>query len=103
MTIQYRQGDVLLVRVAELPADAVPEGHKDRIILAHGELTGHAHAVSAAAARMYLSAGERLLSVRTETQLVHEEHAPIRLEPGVYRVIRQREYVPGMFARDVED
>jgi hypothetical protein len=26
--------------------------------------------------------------------LVHEEHASIELDPGVYEVIRQREYDP---------
>ena len=28
-------------------------------------------------------------------RLVHEEHGPIALAAGVYRVVRQREYFPG--------
>lgn len=39
-----RQGDVLLVAVAALPSDCAevpPEGQ--RLVLAHGEATGHAY------------------------------------------------------------
>ncbi len=43
---QYRQGDVLLVRVQEMPANAnvMPSRH-GFVILAEGEQTGHAHYV----------------------------------------------------------
>lgn len=43
---QLRQGDVQLQPVPQLPADCIeipPEGN--RIVLAHGEVTGHAHAI----------------------------------------------------------
>ena len=43
---QLRQGDVQLQPVASLPAGCTeipPEGN--RIVLAHGEVTGHAHAI----------------------------------------------------------
>lgn len=42
-----RQGDVLLVPVAALPAGCteVPQ-HGGRIVLAYGEVTGHAHAIA---------------------------------------------------------
>src|SRR5574337_1804601 len=43
---QIRQGDVQLQPVAKLPEgckELPPEG--DRIVLAHGEVTGHAHAI----------------------------------------------------------
>jgi hypothetical protein len=35
--------------------------------------------------------------------LTHEEHAPIRLPAGLYRVVRQREYLPGWQQREVAD
>lgn len=43
---QYRQGDVLLERIAALPSglQLVPRD-KGRVILAYGEVTGHAHAL----------------------------------------------------------
>ncbi|WP_067483056.1 hypothetical protein [Actinomadura hibisca] len=100
----YRQGDILIVPVAE---EAVPQNVRDlppaprdgrgRMVLALGEATGHAHALTAEGAllrdphplvpdHLHLPSGGRL---------VHEEHAPISLPRGWYRVVRQREYVPG--------
>ncbi len=32
--------------------------------------------------------------VRSAAQLIHEEHAPIDLPTGAYRVVIQREYEP---------
>jgi hypothetical protein len=110
MTTQYRQGDVLLVRTgsrdlddAELDdAKIVPRNH-GRIILAEGEATGHAHAIdSPEAALLEVGDGERYLRVDGPAALTHEEHGAIELEAGLYRVIRQREYGPGMpeYVRD---
>jgi hypothetical protein len=95
MSQQMRQGDVLLVRVADLPQGVASlDDEAGRVILAHGEVTGHAHAVSAMHACMYAKDADRYLKVETPTQLTHEEHSAISLDPGVYKVIRQREYVP---------
>jgi hypothetical protein len=91
---QYRQGDVLLVAVDSLPPNAAVESHDGRLVLAYGEVTGHAHAVNAAVAQLYTAGGAQFLQVSERTELVHEEHASITLEPGLYRVVRQREYSP---------
>jgi hypothetical protein len=94
----YRQGDVLLVGV-----EAVPEGtasiarERGRLVLARGELTGHAHVVSAPEAELVTleHAHELYLLVYGETvALEHEEHDRIPLPTGAYRVLRQREYAP---------
>jgi hypothetical protein len=94
----YRQGDVLLVEVARRPSDAraVPR-EQGRLVLAHGEATGHAHVVADAGAELVTreQAEELYLLVHgTEVVLEHEEHEAITLPPGSYRVIRQREYAP---------
>lgn len=94
----WRQGDVLIERVTALPAGLVPVPRENgRVILAHGEVTGHAHAVlgdveflAADLAEME----ERFLVVESEAQVVHEEHDTIPLPAGTYRVQRQREYAP---------
>ncbi len=96
-TIHYRQGDVLITRVAAIPSAAVAvdlEG--GRIVLAHGEVTGHAHAIADVdrVTMFEVDAGIRYLDVQMESHLRHEEHAPIALPPGKYRVTRQREYTP---------
>lgn len=95
MNTHYRQGDVLLVKVGELPGEAVPEELiEDRIVLAYGEVTGHAHALSTSFAVAYAHDADRYVVAKEGATLVHEEHNPIVLEPGVYRVVRQREYSP---------
>lgn len=93
----FRQGDVGLQLVASLPARAVEvkptEPH--RIVLAYGEVTGHAHALAEVAkVKEFSFEAERFIHVMERTALKHEEHAPINLEPGVYKIIQQREYSP---------
>ena len=103
---QLRQGDVLLVKVDELPTGVEPiarEGGK--IVLAHGEATGHAHAIVNRMAKFFQqpTTGRRFLRVsKRQTVLVHQEHEAIPLEPGVYEVKRQREYSPEVI-RNVAD
>jgi hypothetical protein len=92
---QARQGDVFIerCRTPEGGLEPVPpEG--GRVILAHGEATGHAHALPMAGAALFARGAERFLRVVRTTELRHDEHAPIRLTPGTYRVTRQREYSP---------
>lgn len=92
---QYRQGDVFLRRVEKLPEGAEKQKRDGRIVLAYGEVTGHAHAIHEVEADVYaLKTGERYLLISGLSKLVHEEHATIDIEPGVYEVIQQREYFP---------
>lgn len=98
----YRQGDVMIRAVEKIPSaaqDVTPKN--DRIVLAHGEVTGHAHAIAPGEAREYSFAAagaavRRFLRVIAEAGATvrHEEHAPIPLPPGAYEIIQQREYTP---------
>lgn len=90
--MQYRQGDVFVERVESMPADATPLDGP--IILAHGEVTGHCHEIKTRGAKLFDKAGERFLVLAKQSVLRHQEHDPITLEPGTYRVVRQREYSP---------
>jgi hypothetical protein len=92
----YRQGDVLLVPVADVPAEATPgRREQGRIVLAHGEATGHAHAIADPDAEILEDGANRYLRVGGRgAALTHEEHGPIPLPPGTYRVVIQREYSP---------
>jgi hypothetical protein len=94
----YRQGDVLLVRVGGVigPTVSVPR-ERGRLVLAHGEATGHAHVIADVQAALVTreDADELYLLVYgDQATLEHDEHDPIRLAPGAYRVVRQREYDP---------
>jgi hypothetical protein len=88
----WRHGDVLIETV-----EAIPEGGQRRLspVLVEGEATGHAHRIeSPEAAEIWAVNGQLYLKVTDPTRLVHEEHQPIALAPGLYHVWQQREYTP---------
>lgn len=91
-----RQGDVLLVQVSGIPVGANHADGKGDIILAHGEVTGHAHRIAdpAEKARLWDAGAERFLQVMETVALTHEEHSAITIQPGVYHIAIQREYTP---------
>jgi hypothetical protein len=94
----YRQGDVLIIPVESIPARLEPVAREGgRVVLAYGEVTGHAHAIKAEGAALFRD--PNLVAVfMTVTgdpvALEHDEHSTIVIPPGDYRVIRQREYTP---------
>lgn len=90
-----RQGDVLIVACERDLSSATRVAlESGRIVLAHGEATGHAHAIKSRNAVLYEIDGERYLRVDARVTLRHEEHAPLAIQRGTYQVIRQREYSP---------
>ena len=93
---QFRQGDVWIECIASIPGTTKALVPQDRIVLAHGEVTGHAHAIydlDAVQARI-ADDGTIYLRVTKPTEIRHEEHAPIPLTPGDYKSYIQREYSP---------
>jgi hypothetical protein len=98
----YRHGDILVAAEDSLPPTAKPLHH---LVLAEGELTGHSHRVAErGAAVLYRTPQQQMfLQVTADhATLVHQEHGPIVLTQGIYRVWRQREYSPREI-RDVRD
>lgn len=99
----YRQGDVLIVPVEESSVAAArqwPQARRDargRLVLALGEVTGHAHALASPGTLCHEphASNSMVLHLPEGGRLVHEEHAAITLPKGWYRVVRQREYIPG--------
>lgn len=89
----YRHGDLLVADVEAIPADVRPLQH---LVLAEGELTGHSHRIAeTGSARLYQSHAALYLQVtENRATLIHQEHGPIALPRGQYRVWRQREYSP---------
>jgi hypothetical protein len=90
-----RQGDVLMIAVDAIPNDAVeqPRDESDRVVLAYGEATGHGHALHEPGVAMLRAANQEVfLRVLEPSTLVHEEHDRIAIPPGLYRVVRQREW-----------
>jgi hypothetical protein len=96
MKFTNQQGDVVLFAVEQLPAGLKKLDPKDRIVLAEGELTGHAHAIhDLDNAQVYVAEdGTLFLDVRNAVVLQHEEHKPHTIQPGKYKVGRVREIDP---------
>lgn len=92
-TALYRHGDVLVSSTAAIPAEAIKRPH---LVLAEGEMTGHSHRIAEpGSAELYQLGTHIFLRVLAPTAtLVHDEHGPIPLPHGDYRVWRQREYSP---------
>lgn len=116
-----RQGDVLIVPIARKP-DATDLGRTlkegKRLVLAHGEVTGHAHAIyphidraeqvhknpNPATLHELRNVGKYVplvegfptegmyLEARERCLVRHEEHDPISLAPGNYAIIHQYEH-----------
>lgn len=91
-----RQGDVLLI-----PRNAIPEGatpvrrDRGRVILAYGEVTGHAHALIEPDVELLTADDVRYLRVDSVSALLmHEEHTHLVIPAGSYEVRLQREYTP---------
>jgi hypothetical protein len=98
----YRQGDVLVVAVDEIPRRAkAVDRDRGRVVLAYGEATGHAHAIADPGAVLLQHQGEPYLHVNAArgVQLTHDEHDTIVVPPGDYRVVGQREYAPEVGGR----
>jgi len=105
-----RQGDVLLVDVA-YRGDRFSQGEAvksadGRIVLAHGEVTGHAHVVvvppNVKKPVLYDAQAERYLQVLSEATVQHEEHGPIVLRKGHFQQAFQVEE-HGEYVRQVMD
>ena len=92
----YRQGDVLIVRVESLPADAFPVvTGEDRVVVAYGEATGHAHVLASDDVDLFQHRREQFVRVGSGgAELVHDEHETVPLPEGDYRIVLQREYTP---------
>lgn len=96
----YRQGDVFMKSLSAEEAAAIQGEFKKtrRIVLAEGEATGHAHVLTCAETvpeiEFLEKDGTLYLKVAEPSPLVHEEHAKITVEPGIYKVQKGREYSP---------
>ena len=86
----WRQGDLLFT-----PVKRVKGKLQKNNIIAYGEMTGHTHQLTEG--RVYNDSKKKekyVEIVGRPTPIIHEEHKPIVLEPGKYKVTRQREYKP---------
>lgn len=86
-----QQGDVLAVKLEQMPAGEQKIIAQKRLVVAHGE-SGHSHVIEDDDATL-IQIGERmLLKLEKTATIIHEEHKPITLSPGVWEIGRVQEY-----------
>ena len=81
------QGDVMLYPVDAAPDGVVVDG--TRHTLALGEVTGHSHVLERAT--MVMGAEQRYVIADEGAALYHEDHGPVVVPPGIYKVLQQQE------------
>lgn len=102
------QGDILIIPIAEIPANAKPAKlQNDHYVVAHSE-TGHHHVIERVRAEVFEAADNEFIayvrSIGDGAEIIHRRdfhtHETIKLEPGRnFEIRRQREYVPEGFRR----
>lgn len=108
----HHHGDVVFIPVDTIPKNAqeTERDERGRIVVAEGEVTGHAHAITAPTTDVSLyelidvqDMPQRFLKVEKEVELEHEEHGRMKLPPGTYEARIAREWDPLQGARRVQD
>jgi hypothetical protein len=80
-------------------------------VLARGEKTGHSHKVEVGdhvevvdiGNKAEMPANDLVLALWEGAEVIHEEHPPLKLEPGTYLVRQQREFDPYAVLRDEQE
>lgn len=92
--LPIRQGDILLIPVEVLPSAAAKL--TSQVILAEGEVTGHAHRLTADEILEWSVGGQKYVRVlgAEKGNLQHEDHDPVAVAVVVpeqtYRVVQQQ-------------
>ena len=89
MQDHIRHGDVLIVKIDKLPSGLKARQSK---VLVEGEATGHAHRLVGDARVFEDAEGNLFFETEAPTEVTHEEHGALDIEPGSYEVRQQREH-----------
>jgi hypothetical protein len=105
---QYRQGDILVEDVDQLPADAKSQTRLRRLVVAQGEATGHHHVLLPTRENMdwwQNPAGDIYVRSAEAGRLVHEEHGTIEILTDAPFIVcrRQVEFMVNYVAQQVAD
>lgn len=102
------QGDIRIVKLDAVPdVSGMEEVARENgtLIVTHSE-TGHHHVLEKTSSRMFQSKDDEFTAILLldETDVLkhkrpHDTHAPIQMEAGAYKVLRQREYTPDGYRR----
>lgn len=93
----FQQGDVLIKPIEKLPTEK--SEFVETGVLAYGEVTGHSHKISDydvesdnPSVEVLKILGSLYVVAKKEWTVRHEEHHPIVVPPGTYKIGIVREY-----------
>lgn len=94
--MQKQQGDVTLELIQELPKGIKSVKAKERgFVLMEGKATGHAHCIAEtdpAICELYEKDGILYVKANKSVIIKHEEHNPMTLDPGIWKVGQVKEF-----------
>jgi len=91
----YRNGDVVIKRVDEIPKTAKKRKKDPRgVVLAEGEATGHCHTMDPLTVDIFDDEAGPFIEVKKETDVTHQTHHPRTIAPGTYHVGPTKEQDP---------
>lgn len=90
-----RHGDLLIKEINEFPKNLKKLNHGT---LALGEQTGHHHTLQRVKEHQFDlledAQGNKFILILDRTDLTHQEHDTVTLEPGKYQMTIEREFDP---------
>ena len=93
MIKQLQHGDVLLKRIDQLPLGIKPvQRQNGSLVIMDGEATGHKHTITENSAKLWEIKGEMYLEVTGPVTIEHQEHKPLAVPSGIYRIGQVKEY-----------
>ncbi|ESA32134.1 hypothetical protein N836_26370 [Leptolyngbya sp. Heron Island J] len=85
-----RQGDLILLPTVKVLGDKLPH-----LTLVEGVSTGHSHRISKGIATLFSHREQLYLQVRSRFAILsHDEHRPLKVHHGNWKIYVQREYAP---------
>jgi hypothetical protein len=91
--MKYRHGDIALHAVEKGEGEIIK--HSGSFVVAEGETTGHKHLIKVANPADLIirkdAFGNMYFQLLKEGTLSHEEHKTIKIAPGIYKEVRERE------------
>lgn len=100
---QIQQGDILLCPISKIPTGCKAIKDKRGVVLAEGEISGHYHAIEKTNGVQLMEAPDRIRylvvgGARKSASLTHQEHKPVSIPPGTYRlgIVREKDWFSEM-------
>ena len=87
----FQQGDVIGIRIKQLPDGERKQVVEQKLVVAHGE-SGHSHVIEDEKSSMMLIGDKLYLKLEQDAILKHEEHGAQVITKGIWEVGRVQEY-----------